>query len=354
MILLCYVMLCFVLLRYYDVIIVIIISIITIMIMIIIIIHIHNYTILYVQGYRFMNGYSSHTFKLVNSEGKVSFVKWHFKTDQGIKNFTGEEAGKLAGSDPDWSTRDLFDAINKKEFPSWSVYVQVMNEEEAKNALNSSNSNLLLDVTKIWPHAQYPLQPLGRLVLNRNPENYFAEIEQLAFSPGHLIPGIEASNDKMLQGRLFSYPDTHRHRLGPNYQQIPVNRPKCSRPFNQQRDGAMCVNGNGGSEVNYEPSSTELVKTTISKKFTENQYQVSGKCARHAINLSDVDFVQAGRLYEIQTPEAKNRMISNVVNHLSHAKPAIRSRQVAHFKRANLELGKRIEQNITSITSNRL
>ena len=299
-----------------------------------------------------MNGYSSHTFKLVNKEGKVSHVKWHFKTDQGIRNFTAEEAQKLSGNDPDWSTRDLFEAIKRKEYPTWTVYVQVMNEEEAKVGLKNG---LLQDVTKVWPHAQYPLKPIGRMVLNRNPENYFAEIEQVAFSPGHLIPGIETSNDKMLQGRLFSYPDTHRHRLGPNYQQIPVNQAKNSGTFNQQRDGFMTVNGNGGSAPNYEPNSFGgSFSTSVQSKSAESQFSVNGPVARHPVPLKDADFIQAGKLYEIQSPEAKSRMISNIVGHLSAAKPYIRARQMGHFKRANQEMGKKIEQGILSLTSNRL
>lgn len=300
-----------------------------------------------------MNGYSSHTLKLVNSEGKVSYVKWHFKTDQGIKNFTAEEATKLAGSDADWATRDLFEAIKRKEYPSWTVCVQVMSEEQAITALNSPNGNLLQDVTKVWPHAQYPLQPIGRMVLNRNPENYFAEIEQVAFSPGHFVPGIEASNDKMLQGRLFSYPDTHRHRLGANYHQIPVNRPL--KVFNQQRDGFMAVNGNGGAAPNYEPNSVGgSFGVTADVKASESKFEVSGVTARHKVALNDADFIQAGRLYEIQSPEAKTRMVSNLVGHLSAAKPHIRARQLVQFKRANQELGKRIEQGILSRSSNRL
>lgn len=298
-----------------------------------------------------MNGYSSHTLKLVNAEGKVSYVKWHFKTDQGIRNFTSEEATKLAGSDPDWATRDLFEAIKRKEYPSWTVYVQVMSEEAAK----ANEASILQDVTKVWPHSQFPLQPIGRMVLNRNPENYFAEIEQVAFSPGHLIPGIEASNDKMLQGRLFSYPDTHRHRLGPNYQQIPVNRAK-SLIFNQQRDGPMTVNGNGGSSPNYEPHSQggAFGVTVDPQRAADARTPVSGVVARHPVALKDADFSQAGKLYEIQPPEAKTRMIANIVGHLAAAKPHIRSRQLAHFKRANAEMGKRIEQGIMSRTTNRL
>ena len=298
-----------------------------------------------------MNGYSSHTLKLVNAEGKVSYTKWHFKTDQGIRNFTAEEATKLAGSDPDWATRDLFEAIKRKEYPMWTVHVQVMSEEQAKAAQGS----ILQDVTKVWPHSQFPLQPFGRMVLNRNPENYFAEIEQVAFSPGHFIPGIEASNDKMLQGRLFSYPDTHRHRLGANYQQIPVNRAK-SLVFNQQRDGPMTVNENGGSAPNFDPNSAggAFSVAVDPARATENRYPLNGVVGRHAISLKDADFIQAGRLYEIQSSEAKARMVSNIVGHLSGAKPHIRARQLAHFKRANSEMGKRIEQGILSRTSNRL
>lgn len=300
-----------------------------------------------------MNGYSSHTLKLVNASGKVSFVKWHFKTDQGIQNFTGEESVKLSGSDPDYATRDLFEAIRRGENPSWTVHVQVMSEEAAVAALNSPSGNLLLDVTKVWPHAQFPLQPLGRMVLNRNPDNYFAEIEQAAFSPSHTIPGIEASNDKMLQGRLFSYPDTHRHRLGPNYTQIPVNRP--IRPvFHQQRDAFMTVNGNSGSAPNYEPNSHTSQPTSVSGKSADAVFAVSGSVARHAVVLGDADFMQAGRLYDIQSVEGKSRMVANIVGHLSGAKPHIRARQLAHFKRANQDLGKRIEQGISIRTSNRL
>ena len=301
-----------------------------------------------------MNGYSSHTFKLVNYEGKVSFVKWHFKTDQGIRNFTGEEASKLSGTDPDLATRDLFEAIKRKEYPTWTVHVQVMNEEQGKAALSSPHGNLLQDVTKIWPHSQYPLKPIGRMVLNKNPENYFAEIEQVAFSPGHLIPGIEASNDKMLQGRLFSYPDTHRHRLGGNYQQIPVNRAR-SIIFNQQRDGFMTVNGNGGGAPNYEPNSQGgSFGVSVDVRSAESSFLVGGTVGRHRVPLIDADFEQAGRLYEIQSPEAKTRMVSNIVGHLSAAKPHLRARQLVHFKRANQELGKRIEQGILNCTFNRL
>jgi catalase len=301
------------------------------------------------NGYRFMDGFSSHTLRMVNAEGRVHFCKWHFKTDQGIRNFTAEEAGRLSGSDPDYATRDLFAAIARREFPSWTVYLQILTEEQAsKFPVN------ILDVTKVWPHALSPLVPIGRIVLNRNPDNFFAEIEQAAFSPSHMIPGIEASNDKMLQGRLFSYPDTHRHRLGPNYLQLPVNRPRAP-VSNHQRDAFMALNGNQGSAPNYEPNSAGFaLQGGSGSRGMQSQFTVEGNVARHPVKLTDDDFVQAGRLYQIQSTDAKSRMVSNIIGHLKNAKPHIRARQVVNFKRADKELGSRIEQGLTSITANRL
>ena len=171
-------------------------------------------------GYRHMNGYSSHTYKWVNAKGEVSYVKYHFKTDAGIKNFTGDEAAEMTKKDPEFATRDLFDHIAKGGVASWTWCIQIMPEAQAL-AFEWD----VLDVTKVWPQKKCPLIPIGKMVLNRNPENYFAEVEQSAFAPTHTVPGIEPSNDKMLQGRLFSYPDTHRHRLGANYDQIPINCP---------------------------------------------------------------------------------------------------------------------------------
>ena len=177
-----------------------------------------------------MNGYGSHTFKLVNAQNEVHYCKFHFKTDQGIKNLTASRAAQLTGENPDYSIQDLYNAIANGQFPSWSLYIQIMTIDEAEKLRFNP-----FDVTKVWSHKEFPLIPVGRLVLNRNPKNYFAEVEQLAFAPSHLVPGVEASPDKMLQGRLFSYADTHRHRLGANYLQIPVNCPYKTR--NYQRDG---------------------------------------------------------------------------------------------------------------------
>jgi catalase len=295
-----------------------------------------------------MDGFSSHTFKLVSHESKIHFAKFHIKTDQKIKNLTGEKAKELAGTDPDYATRDLFDAISKGNFPSWTVYIQLMTPDQApKYRWN------ILDVTKVWPHKDFPLIPIGKLVLNKNPENYFAETEQAAFSPSHLAPGIEASFDKMLQGRLFSYPDTHRHRLGVNYKQIPINQSRNAPVANHQRDGFMTVNGNGGSLPNYEPSSFDKIKQAgiglVGITYTPER--VTGTVIKHPMQISDDDFVQAGALYNLQPEDAKARLVGNVAGHLANAKPHIRKRQLDNFRRANPEYGKRIEAGMAKSAS---
>merc|ERR1712166_191632 len=194
-------------------------------------------------------GYGSHTFKWVNAGGEVFYVKYHFKTDQGIKNFNRSEADAMTAENPNFSQTDLFDNIQKGNNPSWTLYVQIMPEADAAGYKYD-----IFDVTKVIPHSDYPLQKVGRLTLNRNSMNYHAEVEQVAFSPSHFVPGIETSNDKMLQGRLFSYPDAHRHRLGGNYTQIPINCPYRARINNGQRDGFFVVDGNQGDAVNHEPN----------------------------------------------------------------------------------------------------
>lgn len=192
------------------------------------------------DGYRQMNGYSSHTFRWVNKQGEAFWVKLHFKTLSGIKNLTAKQADDLK-VDPDYATRDLVNHLDAGKTAEWELKIQVIPEKDGFNYKWN-----IFDVTKVVPQGDYPLIPVGKLVLNRNPENYFAETEQSAFSPGHLVPGMEPSIDKMLQGRLFSYPDTHRHRLGANYEQIPINCPYRATVVNGQRDGPMRVNKNGG------------------------------------------------------------------------------------------------------------
>lgn len=239
----------------------------------------HQITILFSDrgtpdGYRHMNGYSSHTFKWVNEKGEVHYVKYHFKTDQGIKNFTAQQADAWKSKDLDYATRDLFDNIAKGNFPSWTWYVQLI-PEKAGEAYKYD----IFDITKVVPHSDYPLIPVGKLVLNKNPDNYFAETEQVAFAPTHLVPGIEPSVDKMLQGRLFSYPDTHRHRLGANYDQIPINCPYRARVAHYQRDGPATVNGNFGSAPIYEPNTLGGPVEDPTKK--QAPFVVTGEAGRY-------------------------------------------------------------------------
>jgi len=255
----------------------------------------HQITILFSDrgtpdGYRHMNGYSSHTFTWVNDKNEYHYVKYHFKTDQGIKNFTASEAAQKGLENKDWATWDLNNAIKEGNYPSWTFYVQVMPVKDAENYRFD-----VFDITKIWPHSDYPLIKVGKMTLNKNPENYHAETEQSAFSPSHLVPGIEPSNDKMLQGRLFSYPDTHRHRLGGNYHQIPINCPYRARVHNYQRDGAFSVTGNQKGEVNYEPNTLGGPVQDPSSKW--HPQQMNGCAGRYAYTHKNDNYEQPRALW---------------------------------------------------------
>jgi catalase len=302
---------------------------------------IHQVTILFSDfgtpySYRHMHGYGSHTFKLVNKRGEAFWCKFHFHSDQGHKNLTIEEATKLAGEDPDHATRDLFDNIKNGNFPSWTAFIQVMPVDDAPKYRYD-----VFDVTKVWPHKDYPLIPFGKLVLNRNPTNYFAETEQSAFSPANLVPGIEASPDKMLQGRLFSYNDTHRHRLGPNYTQIPVNAPLRAKLNTYYRDGFMTVNGNGGAGPNYYPNSFNGPKPA--EHLHEHKYTLSGPIARTNYTHPNNDFEQAGMLYRnVMSEQERSNLIHNIVIHLRKARRDIQLRQVQIFLKADKDYGQRI------------
>ena len=252
----------------------------------------HQVTILFSdrgtpRSFRNMNGYGSHTFKWYNHDGEAFGVKYHFKTDQGIQNLTREEAEHIKGTDPDHATRDLHNAIKKGEFPSWTLQVQIMPAKEAENYRFN-----VFDVTKVWPHGDYPPIEVGKMVLNRNPANYFAEVEQAAFSPGNFVTGIGASPDKMLQGRLFAYHDAHRYRLGPNYLLLPVNQPKGVKVKNYQRDGYMRFDGNEGDAPNYYPNSFGGPEPDA--KAAEPAFEVSGNVARQPYTHPNDDFVQPG------------------------------------------------------------
>lgn len=306
---------------------------------------IHQVTILFSDRgtpatYRHMNGYSSHTFKWYNAKGKSFWVQYHFKTDQGIKNLTREEATRLVGEDPDHATRDLYDAIERGEYPSWTLKMQIMTPEQAKDYRFD-----ILDITKVWPHGDFPLIEVGRLVLDRNPKNYFAEVEQAAFCPGNLVPGIAASPDKMLQARIFSYHDTHIHRLGPNYHLIPVNAPKAAAENSYQRDGLMRVDGNGGSGPNYWPNS--FGGPAPDPDSLEPPFEVSGQAMRHAFAHPNDDFVQAGNLYrDVMTDMDREHLIGNIVSHLGGAQKRLQLRQAALFYRVDPEYGQRVAKGL--------
>lgn len=301
---------------------------------------VHQVTILFSdrgtpKDYRHMDGHSSHTFMWYNEKNEYVWVKYHFKSTLGFKTMNAKEAEEMAGSNPDHATQDLFSSIDKKDFPVWDVFVQIMTPDQAKTYKFDP-----FDVTKVWYHADFPLIPLGKMTLNRNPENFHAEVEQAAFSPANLVPGIAASPDKLLQGRLFAYADAHRWRLGANNHSIPVNAPKC--PFhNGQRDGMMAVDGNGGNTPNYFPTSLDDVETNPS--FNMPNIDISVSIGRHDRPTEDVDFAQAGALFDkVMDESAKTNTVSNIVGHLKNAKKRIQYRQTSIFYKASADYGTRI------------
>jgi len=290
------------------------------------------------KSYRQMHGFGSHTFKWVNAAGKACWVKYHFKTETGIANLTSDEAAAIAAKDPDHATRDLFEHIKAGGIAAWRAFVQIMPYEDAATYRYDP-----FDITRVWRYKDYPLVPIGRLVLDRNPQNFFAEIEQAAFSPSTFVPGIEPSPDKLLQGRLFSYPDTQRHRLGANYAQIPVNCPYSTKPVNNyQRDGQMRIDGNGSSTPNYSPNGRGgPVADSKASEIAEPLRGSTGRTEYPKTNRAD-DFEQAGLLYRVMGEAERARLVSNIAGHLSNAGKEIQKRQVEHFKVADSEYGARV------------
>lgn len=290
-------------------------------------------------SFRFMNGYSGHTHKWTKPDGSFVYTQVHLKTDQGNKTMTNAEAGEMASKNPDFATQDLFEAIKRGEYPSWTVYVQVLTPEDAEKFRWN-----IFDLTKVWPQKDVPLRPFGKLTLNKNVQNYFAEIEQAAFSPSHLVPGVEPSVDPVLQARLFSYPDTHRHRLGVNYQQIPVNAPPHAFcPF--QRDGAMSIHQNYGAEPNYISSFRPLTYKATPPSITHEHW--SGKVVHELFQeVNDDDFVQATGLWNVlgRTPRQQENFIGNVSGHLAAAQKDVRERTYAMFSRVDAGLGDAIKE----------
>jgi catalase len=285
---------------------------------------------------RHMHGFGSHTFKWVNQEGQGVWVKYHFKTEQGVKNLDVHLAAQLAGENPDYHTEDLFNAINHGDFPAWKLHVQIMPLEDADTYRFDP-----FDVTKVWSQKDYPLIEAGRMVLDRNPDNYFAEVEQAAFSPGAFVPGIEASPDKMLQGRLFAYSDAHRYRIGANHSILPINSP-VAEVKNYQRDGQMRSDHNGGGSVYYEPNSYNGPSESPDKKTSP--YMVSGLADSVAYDQND-HYTQPGDLYRLLSEEERTRLVDNIAGAIKPVeKDEIKIRQIGHWYKADPEFGHRLAE----------
>ena len=288
-------------------------------------------------SYRHMHGFGSHTYSLINGEGKQVWVKFHFRTRQGIKNLSNEEAAELIAHDRESHQRDLFNAIARGDFPRWTLYFQIMTEEQAANYKENP-----FDITKVWSHKDFPLMEVGELELNRNPENYFAEVEQAAFNPTHLVPGIGLSPDKLLQGRLFSYGDAQRYRLGVNHDQIPVNRPRCPM-HGFHRDGQMRVDGNAGSTKGYSPNSTGEWNV----KSTPQTYSpTNGPSMRYNPyeDRTDNCFYQPGNLYRLLTEEKRRLLIANTAADILPVTNNVKYRHAAHCYLADEEYGSRLTE----------
>ena len=309
----------------------------------------HQITILFSdrgtpKSNRHMDAFGSHTFSLINAQGRRVWCKFHFKTEQGIENLSAADAVRIAGEDPDYTTRDLFESIEQVDYPKWRVCIQVMTEEQA-----TQHSDNPFDLTKVWKHSEYPLIDIGMLELNRNPQNYFAEVEQSAFSPSNVVPGISFSPDKILQARIMSYPDAQRYRLGSNYQQLPVNQPKCP-VMHYQRDGAMALGNNGGNTPNYEPNSDDDApkENCIYAEPASDLSSGSGhvKADRYDHHQGNDDYTQAGDLYRLLAPDAQERLVQNILGSLSEARADIQMRQLCHFFRADPNYGMRIAKGL--------
>jgi len=292
----------------------------------------HQVTILFSdrglpRSYRHMNGYGSHTYSFINAKNERFWVKFHFKTAQGIDCLTGEEAAGIVGQDRESHQRDLFESIKRGKFPKWNLKVQIMTEKQAEKT--SYNP---FDLTKVWPHKEFPLIDVGVMELNKNPENYFAEVEQSAFSPANVVPGISHSPDKMLQFRIFSYADAHRYRLGVNYENLPVNRPRVAVDT-YHRDGKMRFDDNYGGAVNYEPNSFDGPVEDV--KFKEPPLKISGDADRYDHRKGNDDYTQAGNLYRLMPDDEKDRLHKAIAGAMDGVPKKIIDRQLAHFAKAD-------------------
>jgi len=290
------------------------------------------------SSYRHMHGFSSHAYSFINDKNERVWVKFHFRSQQGIRNLTDQEAATVVGMDRESHQRDLYKAIEKEIYPKWKVYVQIMTEEQANKMENNP-----FDLTKMWYKKDFPLMPVGEFELNRNPDNYFADIEQAAFNPANVVPGISFSPDRMLQGRLFSYGDAQRYRLGVNHHQIPVNSAKgVKNPHSFHRDGQMRVDGNLGSELHYEPNSygnwTDSPKDNLPP-------EKGGDIYRYDFREDDSDyFTQPGQLFRAMTKEQQQVLFDNTARNMGDSTLQIKHRHIYHCYKADPEYGKGVAQ----------
>jgi catalase len=283
-------------------------------------------------SYRHMHGFGSHTFSLINANNERHWVKFHFKSQQGIKNLTDQEAAELVGRDRESHQRDLYESIEKGDFPRWTLYFQIMPEKEAATCPYHP-----FDLTKVWPHGDYPLMEVGVMELNKNPDNYFAQVEQVAFNPANVVPGIGFSPDKMLQGRLFSYGDAQRYRLGVNHHLIPVNAPRC--PVNSyHRDGTMRVDGNAGSTLGYEPNS--YGQWQEQPQYREPPLALEGAAGNWDHRVDEDYYSQPGKLFRLMSQEQQEVLFANTARALGDAPQEIKLRHVGNCQKADPAYGK--------------
>ncbi|AMA63164.1 MAG: catalase [Kurthia gibsonii] len=284
------------------------------------------------KGYRNMHGFGSHTYSMINADNERVYVKFHFRTQQGIENYTNAEAAEVVGQDRESSQRDLFNAIEKGDFPKWKMYIQVMTEEQARNHPDNP-----FDLTKVWYKADYPLIEVGEFELNRNPENYFADVEQAAFAPSNVVPGISFSPDRMLQARLFGYQDAARYRLGVNHHQIPVNTPKC--PFMvYHRDGQGRADGNRGSAITYFPNSYGALHPQ--PEYKDPALELDGPADIYDFREDDDNyFEQPGKLFRLMNDDQKQQLFNNTAEDMAPVEDFIKERHIIHCYKADPAYG---------------
>lgn len=288
-------------------------------------------------SYRNMNGYGCHTYSMIDKYGARTWVKFHLKTQQGIRNITDEDAEALIGKDRESHQRDLYESIEREDYPKWTMYIQVMTEDEANNMKNNP-----FDLTKVWSKKDYPLMEVGYFELNRNPENYFADVEQSAFNPANIVPGIGLSPDRILQGRLFSCGDALRYRLGVNHHQIPVNASKC-HIHSYHRDGQMRVDKNAGSTIGYEPNSFN--EWNEQPKVKEPPLKLDGKADHHDYWKDDNDYyTQAGDLFRLMSPAQQEILFENTARSMGNITNEIKLRHIRHCLKADLLYGEGVSK----------